>query len=88
MPQVLTINLDDAMYKPCRSYISIFPLLLIALAFMFDSIYAEMPLELIQVFQGEADGVSLAKGCFSPGDLDGDGFYLCTPPNGSVEKVR
>ena len=36
--------------------------------------FAEMPLELIQVFQSDSAGAVLIEGCMSPGDLNGDGF--------------
>jgi len=36
--------------------------------------FAELPLDLIAVFHSDSAGGRLARGCMSPGDIDGDGF--------------
>jgi hypothetical protein len=49
-------------------------LILFIAVLMAGNVNAEMPLELIQSFSSDSAGASLAWGCYSPGDLDGDGY--------------
>ncbi len=49
-------------------------LILFIAVLMAGNVNAEMPLELIQSFSSDSAGAALAQGCYSPGDLDGDGF--------------
>lgn len=39
-----------------------------------EDAHAETPLELIEVFHSDSVGGRLARGCMSPGDIDGDGY--------------
>ena len=56
----------------CKS--NLIALILFIAALMAGNVNAEMPLELIQSFSSDSAGAALAQGCYSPGDLDGDGF--------------